>query len=183
MTNFPGAGRFVVPETVASHFHVREGDKVADFGAGSGAFVPILSRLVGPSGRVYACEIQKNIVESIGEMIRTKNLGNVEPVWCDLEAPEGSRLAAESLDAAIVVNTLFQLENKAAALTEIARTLRHGGKLLVVDWSESFSGLGPQPDAVVTEQGARSLIESHGFTFEQSYDAGDHHYGLAFRKP
>jgi ubiquinone/menaquinone biosynthesis C-methylase UbiE len=175
-------GRFVVPDVVASHFHLREGDTVADFGAGSGAFVPILSRLVGPTGRVYACEIQKNLVETIGEMVRSKGLGNTEPLWCDLEATEGSRLAADSLDAAILVNTLFQIENKPAALTEIVRTLRSGGKLFVVDWSESFGGLGPQPSDVIQETETRQLLESHGLVFDTSFDAGDHHYGLAFRK-
>lgn len=174
-------GRFVVPEIVATHFLLREGDKVADFGAGKGHFAPILSKIVGPTGRVYSCEIQKNLVEAIADMLRTNGLSNVEAVWCDIETHEGTKLEENLLDAAILVNTLFQMEDKRTALQEIKRTLRPGGKLLLVDWSESFGGLGPQPQQVVGQQEAKALCEVAGFVFERSYDAGDHHYGLAFK--
>ena len=55
--------RFVIPSVVSSHFHIRDGDIVADFGAGVGNFIPELSKRAGPDGRVYACEIQKNLIE------------------------------------------------------------------------------------------------------------------------
>lgn len=173
--------RFVVPSLVSTHFHLREGDVVADFGAGSGFFMPTLSKLVGSSGTVHACEIQKNLVETIGELARREHLDNIEVHWCDLEDANGSKLSKESLDAGILVNALFQFEEKDAALTEIKRVLRPGGKLFVIDWSESFGGLGPQPDQVIDADTARGLVEEHGFTFDRSFDAGDHHYGLAFR--
>ena len=48
--------RFVNPETVVSHFHVRDGDSVADYGAGGGFYVQLLSKKVGHTGTVYACE-------------------------------------------------------------------------------------------------------------------------------
>ena len=176
-------GRFVVPSLVVTHFHLREGDHVGDFGAGSGYFTEVLSGLVGSSGRVYACEIQKDLVEKIGNLARSKGLDNVDPLWCDLEEANGVTISDDSLDAAVVVNTFFQFEDKAGAVTEIMRTLKSGGKLFLIDWSESFSGLGPQPGQVVSENTARSQVESAGFVYERSYDAGDHHYGLAFRKP
>ena len=178
----PVQGRFVVPEVVATHFHLRPGDVVADFGAGKGFFLKILSELVGPEGRVYACEIQKNLVEAIGETIRIEGLANAETLWCDIETLQGTKIEDGALDVAIVVNSLFQMEDKDSALEEIKRTLRDGGKLFVVDWSESFGGLGPQSDQVVSESNAKELVESHGFVTERSFDAGDHHYGLAFRK-
>ena len=43
----PTQGRFVIPEKVVTHFHIRKGDRVADYGAGSGYFIKILSKLVG----------------------------------------------------------------------------------------------------------------------------------------
>ncbi len=175
-------GRFVVPSVVATHFHLREGDKVADFGAGSGYFVEILSKLVGQEGRVYACEIQKDLVEKIGNLVRTNGLSNVDPLWSDVEESEGSKIAIGTLDTAILVNTFFQFEDKETAINEIARTLKTGGKLIVIDWTESFAGLGPQPGHVVTESESRAIIEAAGFVFERDFDSGDHHYGLAFRK-
>lgn len=176
-------GRFVVPETVATHFHLREGDVVADFGAGSGHFISVLSRLVGHEGRVYACEIQRNLVEAMGELARAQHLSNVDVLWCDVESTAGTKLQDAVLDAGILVNTLFQLEDKNAALREIFRTLRSGGKLFVIDWTESFAGMGPHTDQVVDEVAAKALVETHGFVYERAFDAGDHHYGLTFRKP
>jgi len=131
---------------------------------------------------VYACEIQKNLVEAIGETIRTENLSNVEALWCDIEAVGGTKIEDDTLDAAIVVNTLFQMEDRSTAMKEVMRTLRSGGKLFVIDWSESFGGLGPQPGQVISEADVRDLCETEGFTFDRDFDSGDHHYGLAFRK-
>lgn len=176
-------GRFVVPEVVATHFHLREGDVVADFGAGSGYFLDTLAKHVGESGVIYACEIQKDLVEKIGNIARTKGLSQVNPLWCDVEEVGGSKIPEGVLDVAILVNTFFQFEDKTAALQEIYRTLRSGGKLFLIDWSESFGGLGPQPGAVVTQDEATSVSEQAGFVLERVFDAGDHHYGLALRKP
>lgn len=175
--------RFVVPETVATHFHLRRGDTVGDFGTGSGFFLPVLAKLVGADGRVYAFEIQKHLVERAGEIARRNNLLNVEVLWCDIEEQGGVKVADEVLDVAVLVNVLFQTEDREAALCEVHRTLRSGGKLFVIDWTEAWGGLGPHPDHVVTADAATALAETCGFVQERSFDAGDHHYGISFRKP
>ncbi len=180
--NFVIPGRFVTPEIVATHFHLNEGDKVADFGAGNGFFLKSLSEAVGAEGRVYACEIQKGLVEKLGEFVRNASLQNVSPLWCDLEEAGGIKLTDNSLDSGLLINTLFQFEDKAAALKEIRRVLRKDGVLYVIDWSESFGGLGPQPADVVSKAAATDLCEAAQFIFEREYPAGDHHYGFAVRK-
>jgi ubiquinone/menaquinone biosynthesis C-methylase UbiE len=180
--NTPIGARFVVPEMAVTHFHLREGDVVADFGAGSGFFMKPLAAAVGVEGVVYACEIQKALVDSLGELAHTQGLGNVVPLWCDLEEPNGIKINESELDAAILVNTLFMIEDKDAGITEMARTVRSGGKFFVIDWSESFAGLGPTPQHVITGPETTALFESHGFVLDREFDAGEHHYGLAFRK-
>jgi len=180
--NIPIGGRFVMPDVVATHFLLREGDLVADFGAGSGFFLRALATAVGETGRVYACEIQKALVEKLGESIRLQGLANVHPLWCDLEEPNGIKISTGELDAAILVNTLFMIEDKDVAIKEMARTLRSGGKFFIIDWTESFAGMGPQKEYVVTADAATVLLENNGFVLEREYPAGDHHYGLAFRK-
>lgn len=177
----PGLKRFVVPENVVTHFHLHEGDVIADFGAGSGFFLPSLVATVGETGRVYACEIQRPLVEKMGTFVRQKGWHMVDILWGDLEAPGGIKIADNALDAGLLVNTLFQIEDPATCLAELHRTLRPGGKLLVVDWTESFAGLGPAPSAVVPAATAIDLCESHGFVYEREFPAGEHHYGLAFR--
>lgn len=180
--NFVLPGRFVMPEVVSSHFHLNEGDQVVDLGAGNGFFLKILSEAVGPTGKVYACEIQKPLVEKLGEFARNSSLSNVVPLWCDAEEPGGIKLPDNSVDVALLINTLFQMENKEGALTEIRRVLKSDGVLQVIDWTESFNGLGPQPGDVVSKEQATDLCESHHFVFERDYPAGDHHYGFSVRK-
>ena len=91
--NFALPGKFVVPEIVTSQFLLHEGDVVADFGAGSGFFLKALTGAVGPSGKVYACEIQKPLVEKLGEYARLQGLSNVSTLWCDLEELGGIKMA------------------------------------------------------------------------------------------
>ncbi len=172
---------FVVPEKAVTHFHLREGDAVGDFGAGSGFFEKALSRAVGRTGKVYAFEIQKSLVERIADMARRDHLDNVDVLWCDIELKEGCKLQGGILDAVLLSNALFQLYDKAAALSEVRRMLRVGGKLFVIDWADSFGGMGPQAGSVVSEANAKALMEQQGFHFERSFPAGEHHYGLAFR--
>ncbi len=174
--------RFVQPDTVTSHFHIRPGDTVADIGAGGGYFVPALAAAVGSEGQVYACEIQKCLIEKLGEYIRSAGFTQVAPIWCDVESPEGTKLPAESVDIVVLVNTLFLLSDTSAAMTEIIRILRPGGKVCVVDWSESFAGLGPSEDMVLPPAQVTDLFESRGLQLESEFPAGDHHYGLSFRK-
>ncbi len=180
--NFVLPGRFVVPEVVATHFHLKLGDKVADLGAGNGFFLKVLSEAVGGEGKVYACEIQKPLVEKLGEFARLNGLSNIYPLWCDLEEVGGIKLPNNSLDVAILVNTFFQFELKDDAIEEFRRVLRPNGVLYVIDWSESFGGLGPQPKDVVTKEKAIDLFEAKQFILEREYETGDHHYGIAMRK-
>lgn len=180
--SLPGLKQFVVPEVVLSHFHLRAGDVVADFGAGSGYFLAPLERAVGSSGVVYACEIQKQLVDKLSAVAAEQHLTTVRPLWCDLEESHGIPIATGTLDVALLINALFMLEDKPAAIAEMARTLRSGGTFIVIDWTESFAGLGPQPAMIVTAAVARDLFETAGFTFEREFPAGEHHYGLAFKK-
>ena len=170
-----------MPEIVTSHFHLREGDKVADFGAGRGFFLHPLAKAVGPTGEVVLCEIQKELVEFVGEQIRQAGYSHVKPVWCDLEEADGVPVAADSLDAAICVNTVFQIEDRPTMVKEMKRTLRRGAKLYVIDWTESEVGMGPRPGQLIPRQDCIDLLESHEFVLEQEFPAGEHHYGLAFR--
>lgn len=95
--------RFVIPEVVMSHFHIREGDTVADYGAGSGYFVPALAAAVGAGGKVYAVEIQKNLIETIGAMVKSKGLAQVQILWGDIEEEGATKIPESSIDRKSVV--------------------------------------------------------------------------------
>jgi len=175
-------GAFANPEIIATHFHLIEGDTIIDLGAGSGNYMEPLSKAVGESGRVYLGEVQKSLVDTLDNRAQELHLSNIYPLWCDIETVGGIKLKDESLDAALLSNTLFQVEDKNSVAIEICRVLHKGGRLFVVDWTESFGGLGPHPDHVITQEVAKSLFEKNGFSYESDFSAGDHHYGMTLRK-
>lgn len=164
-------------------FHIHEGMKVADFGVGTGAYAFALADAVKEDGKVYALDIQKKFVTALSKEAETRGLTQIQALWADLEAEGGTQLDSGSLDAVVIANMLFQAEKKEAVLKEAFRILHTKAKILIIDWTESFGGLGPHVDHVFKEQDARRLAENIGFVFEESIQAGAHHYGLIFRKP
>ena len=173
---------FSDPEKNVRYLKLEEGMRAADFGTGSGAYASALSVRVGNTGKVYAIDIQQELLRTLERNLRERGVRNVEFVWSDLDELGGSKLRAASQNAVVIANLLFQSENKLGLLREASRVLKHDGELLVVEWSDSFSNLGPVPEAVVTLSQAKSLLAEAGFAPEREFEAGDHHYGLISRK-
>lgn len=174
---------FASPEENILHLSFRPNMKVADFGAGSGAYTLALAKKIGPeNGRVFALEVQKEMLERLKIEAENKNVSNIETIWADVEQANGQHLVDDSMDAAVVSNVLFQAESKTGLATEVKRILKPGGQVLLIDWSESFGGLGPEPSAVVSKDGAITLFTNLGFTVREEFDAGEHHYGLVLLK-
>ena len=63
-------------------------------------------------------------------------------------------------------------------IKECYRILKPGGKVLVVDWSESFAGLGPKEADVLKMKVAEQIFTEEGFSVEKGIEAGEHHYGF-----
>jgi len=175
-------GSFANPSRNVAQMGIVVGMQVADFGAGSGAYVLALAPLVGASGRIYAIEVQQDLLRKIKNTTDEQGHKNIDVIWGNFERPNGSKLADESVDMVVLSNTLFQLDDKRGAILEASRVLRPGGQLTVIDWSESFGGMGPQKIDVVTKENAKELCESSGFTLLREFEAGAHHYGLIYRK-
>jgi len=173
---------FSVPDHNVEQFKLREGMIVADLGAGSGFYSMSSARALDGSGKVYAIEVQRELVSKIKNEAIRDHLTNIEVIWGDIEKPKGTRLADHTVDAAIVSNTLFQLDNKQSFIEELNRIIKPSGKVLIIDWSDSTGGMGPKSDDVFSEEKARTLLEDAKFTFEEKIDAGEHHYGMIFRK-
>lgn len=161
---------------------IEPGMTVADFGSGSGAYVLSIGEVLQHFGRVYAIDIQKDLLKrTLNEAVRS-GLRVVEARWGDLEEQEGSKLSSKSIDLVLVSNLLFQVSDKAAVLREATRVLKPGARLVIIDWMESFSGMGPIEKEVFGKDEALVLAADMGFTLIKEFDAGAHHYGLVFRR-
>ena len=95
--------------------------KVGDFGAGSGHYARAAAASVGSSGRVYAVDVQENVLKHLKLNTSLAHRGTIETVWGDVERLGGTHLRDASLDAVILANTLFQLDNHFGLLGEIRR--------------------------------------------------------------
>ena len=162
---------------------LREGMKVGDFGTGSGHYARAAAAIVAPGGKVYAIDVQEDILKHLKLNTHEHHQGAIETVWGDIEQPGGTHLRDGILDAAILANALFQVGDRDGLLAELLRTLKPGGKLLVVDWAGSYGGMGPVPEKVVTEHEAEAFFINGGFHKAKSFRAGPHHYGILFTAP
>lgn len=173
---------FADPTENLKNLNIKEGWKVADFGTGSGFYALGLAKRVGESGRVYAVDVQKDLLSKLKNKAREEHLFNIEVVWADLDKLGGTKLADSFLDAVVISNVLFQSEHKENLAKEAARVLKFGGEAIVIDWSDSYGGLGPHRDHVFTSNKGETLFTNNGFVVVKSFDAGEHHWGLLFKK-
>lgn len=173
---------FSDPKHNIEQFMLGEGSKVADLGAGSGHYTIAAAKAVGDSGKVFAVDVQKDLLERISALAKEEKLHNVSTVWGNIDKLGGSKIRDGSVDAAIVSNVFFQLDDKEEAIREVGRILRSGGKVMFVDWTDSFGGLGPPAEDIVTEDEVKMLFSKHGFVVDKSMYAGEHHFGIIFRK-
>ena len=183
---------FVRPEKVIETLDLGPSMTVADFGCGSGHYAVEAGRKVGKSGKVYAIDIQKEMLSYVRAQAQMEGLTNIETIWTDLETAEATRLKNDSVDLVIISNILFQVDDKNAVIAEAKRILKSGGKLAIVEWdienqpaSPSQGGpdkFGPPMGSRIPSKAAKDLFEGAGFISEKEFNPGNHHYGLVFRK-
>lgn len=174
---------FISAQTVCdlcdSHTNgLSSGLTVADFGCAVGAHsVPIAERMSGV-GRLYAIDVQKPLLDRLSAEVSARNIQNIMTVWADLEIPNSVRVLESSLDLALLANTLFQIEDKQVALAEVYRLLKSGGVITVIEWGDSFDGIGPQKESVIDLDTAQDLLASVGFAINKIYKNLNHHYAI-----
>lgn len=182
MTTPLQTANFAHPPRNVGVMEIHPGMTVVDFGSGSGAYVLAIAERLAHSGRVYAIDVQADLLRRIKNEAHKRGYKNVEIVWSDLEREFGSKIANDHADRVLISNLLFQAEDKGALFKEAMRILKPDGLLTVVDWSESFGGMGPHKKHVVTKEKASTLAEAAGFSLLHDFEAGAHHYGLIFKK-
>jgi ubiquinone/menaquinone biosynthesis C-methylase UbiE len=172
---------FTNPEQNILHLGLKEGMRVADFGAGTGFYSRAASEKVEYSGKVYAVEVQKDLVKKLESEVKSWGILNVDCIWGDIERRGGTKILDQSMDAVIISNVLFQAEDKLGLIDEAKRVLKKGGEVLLIDWSDSFGGMGPTRESVIPESKARELFEKRGFKFQEKISTSAHHYGIIFK--
>jgi ubiquinone/menaquinone biosynthesis C-methylase UbiE len=168
---------FADPIKNLRQFGLREDMIVADLGAGTGFYSLAAAKMV-PKGKVYAIEVVKDYIVTIKDRAKELGLNNLECFWGNIEEVGGTKIKEGMIDAVIVSNILFQVEDKERLVNEIKRILKPEGKILLVDWTDGLTSFGPKPEQVIPKNKAREIFEKKNFILEREIDAGSHHYGM-----
>jgi ubiquinone/menaquinone biosynthesis C-methylase UbiE len=183
MTNFTGGNVLLNIDIIIKKSQIGEKMKVADLGCGgSGHFVFPVSKIIGKKGKIYAVDILKPALERINRRAKQESYPNIETIWSDLEVFGATKIESESLDVAMLINTLHLSHKKVEILREAIRLLKKGGKMVIIDWSNIASPLGPPPEERVQINSLKKATQKLGLSLLEEFEPGFYHYGLIFTK-
>jgi predicted methyltransferase len=163
----PDRDQWNKPELIMDELGIADGSTVAELGAAGGWFTLRLARRVGPNGFVYAEDIQREMIEAIGQRVQGENLSNVRPV---LGTPTDPRLPT-GIDAVVIVDSFHEMDESTdplqvvRLLKNVARSLKPQGRLGVVDFLPGDGGPGPAADQRVDPQAVIKAATAAGLEF------------------
>lgn len=149
----PDRDQWQKPQQLLDALGIAEASVVADVGAGAGWFTVRLARRVGPNGRVYAQDVQQEMLDAITRRVAREGLSNVVP---RLGRANDPLLPPGTLDAILTVDVLHEIDDRVTLLENLRRALKPGGRLGVVDFLPGGGGPGPEAD----ERVPPSIIEA-----------------------
>jgi len=119
------------PERMLDALHLKQGDTVADVGAGVGYHAWRIATRVGPKGTVYATDLQPEMLELLREAMRLRGIKNVIPVQA---TPLSTGLPEGKLDVALLVDVYHEVTEPQAFLRELRKSLKPEGRLVLVEF-------------------------------------------------
>ncbi len=159
---------------------VRDGDDVADIGAGSGYFTLPLARAVAPNGIVFAVDIQPEMIDFLAARARKENVGNIKPI---LSKIDDVCLAPSSVDLVLLVDAYHEFDHPWEMMRSIARALRPGGRVALVEYRAEDPDVPIKPLHKMSQAQARIELEAAGLIFERNDSSLPIQHLLWFRKP
>lgn len=148
-------------DDVVAGLKLRPGDVIADLGAGSGPFVVPFARAVGPQGTVYAVEIDRDFFPHIQRKAKDAGVANVQTVAGEFVDP---KLPAADVDVAFMHDVLHHIDNPPAYFRNLARYLKPGARVAVIDYHAAQSPHRDEPALRVSKEQAAFWLADAGFT-------------------
>jgi len=177
---YEGFGRdaWQQPEKVVQSLAIEPGDRIADLGSGGGYFTFRLSRAVGPTGKVYAVDVDKDMLEDLAESVKKDGYLNIDKVLAKYDDPS---LPESGVDLIFTSNVYHHIEARAKYFADAAKYLRPGGRVAVVDfngrhWSATFVGHTTPVELIKKE------MDEAGYRLEREFDFLDRQSFLVFSK-
>jgi ubiquinone/menaquinone biosynthesis C-methylase UbiE len=156
---------------------IAPGKSVADVGAGSGWFTVLAARRVGPSGTVYAVDINPEAIQYIDRRVKSESLPNVKTI---LSKPDDPNLPKEAVDAVLLLKTYHEVADPISLLQHLRPALKPGARLGIIDRNGDGTNHGVNNKVVIEEatQAGYQLVQTYDFVKDDGMD-----YFLLFSVP
>jgi len=165
------------PQKVIAALGIRPGAVIVDLGAGGGYFTFRLAAAAGPTGKVYAVDVDADMIELIAKTSKEKAVANVEPI---LAKPNDPLLPNTGVDLIVTSNTYHHIKsNRVAYFANLRQHLRPGGKVAIVDFDRRAWLEGLLRHYTPSEFIKREM-EQAGYALQQELDFLDRQSFLIF---
>ena len=166
---YPDRDKKLHIERVMDLLDIMPGKSVADVGAGSGWFTVRAAARVGPSGQVYAEDINPDAINYIKNRAAKENLANIHTVLGELT---DTKLPRSSVDAVLILKTYHEFAHPVPLMKGLRASLRPGAKVGIIDRNGNGTDHGLMPDIVEREmaQAGYHRISQYDFTKDDGQD-------------
>lgn len=173
----PSRDAWQKPEQILDALNLGPTARVADLGAGTGYFsVRIAKRL--PEGKVFAIDIEPEMLRYLSERARREHLSTVIPVVANEETPN----IPEPVDLILVVDTYHHIDDRIAYFNRLRKSLNPGGRLAIVDFKME-SPEGPPPEHRVSAEKVTEELKAAGYSLVAAQSFLPRQYFLVFTAP
>ena len=177
----PDRDAYQRPDQVMDALQIGEGSVVADLGAGGGWFTVRLARRVRPNGRVYAEDVQQQMIDAITRRVKREELEKlVKPV---LGTSVDPNLPPASLDAALMVDAYHEFEEPVTLLRNLARAMKPSGLIGIVNYKKDGGGPGPPMQERVDPEKVIADAQKAGLELRKRETFLRYQYMLTFGLP
>ena len=168
------------PDLALRILRIPRGATVADIGAGSGYFTVRLAKAVGPTGKVYATDIQPGMLQLLEKTVARAKLTNVIPILGGLDDP---KLPPGAIDLAIMVDVYHEFSQPQRMLQHIREALKPGGRLVLLEYRAEDPDVPIRPEHKMTKAQVKLEIEHEGFKQQRVYDELPRQHLIVFTRP
>ena len=167
------------PDRALDVLKIPKGAVVADVGAGSGYMTVKLSKRVGPTGMVYANDIQPEMLRLLGLRLKADKITNVTLVQGEVDNP---RLPAATLDLELLVDVYHEFSKPQTMLKQLGEALKPTGRLVLLEYRKEDPSIPIRPEHKMSVAEAKLELEAEGFSLSQVNESLPRQHILVFTK-
>ncbi len=169
-----------MPDRVVEALGLEAGASIADIGSGTGYFARRFAAVVGPSGTVYASDIEPAMAEYVRRRADEDGQRNLVPVLASYDDP---RLPNGSLDLIFICNTWHHIRDRVEYARRLAGDLSAGGRVAIVDFLPGELPVGPKPEHKLSADEVAEEFRAAGFQQVGAHDFLRYQYIRVFMTP